>query len=455
MKHEANSAKYLPRPGLRSRVSNLSTFSSLRIRDFRLLWMGQVGTSMGQWMDQVTQGWLIYQITGSALQLGLATAARGLPILLFGIIAGVVADRSGRKKQLIIAQTINAIDNIILATLVLTHQVQPWHIYLAGFLNGTVQAFQQPARQTLISDIVGTKHLLNAMALNSAALNGARAVGPAVAGLLIAFIGAQGSYYVQASLFAFASIWTMQMTIPDRDAETTRAASQPFFDSMKEGLAYVWSNHNIRALMLLALAPMALGFPYSSFMPIFAQDVLHGGAKLQGFLLTCVGIGAFIGAITVATMRRRYIYGWSVVAGATAFGLAIMVFSASRWILLSATSAAAIGAFMVTYSTQNQTLAQTLAPRRLRGRVMSVYLLTRGCVPIGTLLAGVLAGYFGGPRAILIMSSASVVVVWLVVVLHPHYRRLRVELGDRDAEGAMIGLNEGKAAGSGIARPAG
>ena len=134
----------------------MHTFASLRLRDYRLLWLGQVSTSMGLWMDQVTRGWLIYQITGSALQLGLATALRGLPLLFFSVIAGAVADRSGRKTQLIVAQVTNAVFNVVLATLVLLQQVQPWHIYVTGFLAGIAQAFQQPARQTLISDIVGT-----------------------------------------------------------------------------------------------------------------------------------------------------------------------------------------------------------------------------------------------------------------------------------------------------------
>src|SRR5215470_230702 len=162
------------------------TFVSLRLRDYRLLWLGQLSTNMGQWMDQVTRGWLIYQITGSALQLGLVTALRGLPMLFFGILAGAVADRSNRKAQLILAQVVNALLNVLLATLVLLHRVQPWHVYVTGVLVGTVQAFQQPARQTLISDIVGARQLMNALALNAMATNVARAIGPALAGILIA-----------------------------------------------------------------------------------------------------------------------------------------------------------------------------------------------------------------------------------------------------------------------------
>ncbi len=212
------------------------TFASLRVRDYRLMWLAQLGTSMGQWMDQMTRGWLMYEITGSALQLGLATALRGLPLLFFGILAGAVADRSNRKSQLIMAQVINALLNVILATLVLLHLVQPWHVYVTGFLAGTVQAFQQPARQTLISDIVGARHLMNALALNSMALNVSRALGPAAAGLLIAFFGAHGSYYTQAAMFILATLWTMQMAMPARSPESAAVRREPFLRSIAAGL---------------------------------------------------------------------------------------------------------------------------------------------------------------------------------------------------------------------------
>jgi len=164
--------------------SRIRTFESLGLRDYRLLWLGQLSTTMGQWMDQTARSWLIYSITGSALQLGLMSAVRGIPLLVFGVAAGVVADRYGKKTQLVIAQVVNAILNLALATLILTNQVQIWHIYVTSFLAGTVQAFQQPARQVLINELSGEKHLLNAVALNSAAFNLSRSVGPALCGLI-------------------------------------------------------------------------------------------------------------------------------------------------------------------------------------------------------------------------------------------------------------------------------
>jgi MFS family permease len=271
------------------------TFDSLAVRDYRLLWLGQCNNSMGQWMDQVTRGWLIYSLTGSPVQLGLATATRGIPLLLFGVIAGALADRSGRKAQLIVAQVTNCGLNVTLATLVLTGMVQPWHVYVTGFMAGTVQAFQQPARQTLISDIVGNERLMNALALNSAAVNSSRAIGPSVAGALITLVGIAGSYYVQACMYALASLWTVQMRVPDRSSDQAGRAREGFFQSIVSGFSYIKNAPDIRMLLLLALGPLTFGMSYMSLMPLVAKDILGGGAALQGLLLTSVGIGSLAG----------------------------------------------------------------------------------------------------------------------------------------------------------------
>jgi MFS family permease len=294
-----------------------------------------------------------------------------------------------------------------------------------------VQAFQQPARQTLISDIVGARHLLNALALNSMALNVARALGPAAAGLLIAFIGAHGSYYTQAAMFVLATLWTMQMAIPERSPESAAVRREPFMRSIVAGLAFVVQDPDIRLLMILAHGPLTLGMPYMSLMPIFAKDVLHGGARLQGFLLTIIGIGSVLGALGVASIRRRYSYGYSVIIGALTFGVTLFGFASARDLMLSSICAFGVGVCVVAYQTQNQTLLQLLAPREMRGRVMSIFLLNRGLVPLGTFVGGVLAEHLGGPLALQIMSLAVLGVVVLVSLLAPRFLKLRIEFQDR------------------------
>jgi len=409
-------------------LSRIHTFDSLRIRDYRLLWLGQLDTSLGQWMDNISRGYLIYHITNSPLQLGLAAAMRGIPLFLFGIIAGALADRSGRKTQLIVAQVTNAVLNLILATLVLTNRVQPWHVYVTAFLAGTVQAFQNPARQTLVSDIAGPRHLINALALNSMALNSSRAVGPAFAGLLIATIGVHGSYYVQAVMFLLATMWTIQMRIPERSPESARVARESLFQSIKAGFAYVRSNSNIRTQLILALGPLTLGMPFINMMPIFARDVLHGGAQLQGFLLSAFGIGSLLGALVVASIPRRHAHALPAVIGAVVFSISVFFFGLSHWVWLSLACAAISGIFMTTYQTQDQALLQLSAPRHIRGRVMSFYLTNRATVPIGTLLAGALAHYFGGPAAVCIMSLSALGLVSLVISTQPGFLRVKVNL---------------------------
>ena len=416
-------------------MASIGTFDSLRLRDYRLLWLGQVSTSMGQWMDQTTRAWLIFEITGSPFQLGAVTAARGLPLLLFGILAGAFADRSGRKMQLIVAQVVNGILNFILAALVITGHVQEWHVYVTAFLAGTVQAFQQPARQTLISDLVPENKLLNALALNSAALNGSRMIGPAVAGLVIAQVGTGGSYLMQAVIYLFATIWTFQLRIPARaeilDALGAAQQRLPFFRSIGEGLAFAAKEPNIRAQLLLGLGPLTFAMSYTPLMPLIAVNVLNGDAALTGFLLGSIGVGALLGALVVASMKRNTGYGISVVIGALAFSAALFAFASSNITWLSLVLGAVLGLFSVTYTTQNQSLLQVMTPRALRGRVMSIYLLNRGLVPIGALVAGWLAEHFGGPGAMRGLALIAVGIVAIVVAAHPKMLRLQVPMGER------------------------
>jgi MFS family permease len=390
-------------------IGNVRTFESLGLRDYRLLWLSGLSTTMGQWMDQVTRGWLIYVLTQSPLQLGLVSAVRGIPLIAFGAIAGAVADRYGRKAQLIIAQVVNAFLNIILATLVFTGTVEPWHIYLSGFLTGTVQAFQQPARQVLINDLVGRGLLLNAIALNSAALNLSRSVGPALSGLLIHALGVDMSYLIQAGLFALATLWTVQIRVPKshRSPEASKhLAEQSLLHSTKEGFAYIISNRLILSLMVLGLAPMVLGMPFVSLMPIFAINVFNGGATTQGLLLSMLGVGAILGSLTIASLGRRQASGKLLIVGAAGFGLCLALFSRSAVVVVAAFFTLLAGFFNSGYTSQSQTMIQLLTPAPLRGRVIGVYLLDRGLMPVGSLFAGILATFLGGPWAVMVMGTS-------------------------------------------------
>ncbi len=424
-------------------LRKVGTFESLGIRDYRLLWMGQLSTSLGQWMDQTARSWLIYRITGSPLELGLASAARGAPMLIFGVVAGVVADRYGRKAQLIIAQLVNAVLNVILATLILTGRIEAWHVYVSGFLAGTVQAFQQPARQVLISDLVGDKHLLNAVSLNSAALNVSRSVGPMICAFLItASHGIEDlSYYVQAGLYLLATVWTIQIRVPESSHAKSREqlAGQSILGSAREGLSYIMAHPLILSLMVLGLAPIFLGMPYTGMMPIFAKDVLHGNEQTQGFLMASVGVGAVVGALTIASLGRRQGSGKLMVVGAAAFGLSLVLFSQSPVLGMALAFTFLAGMSNSAYTSQNQTILQTLTPHELRGRVLGIYLLNRGLMPFGSLLAGALAAWLGGPWAVTLMGGSCVLLAVGVAVFSPQLWGLKAVSEGQPTRGAATG----------------
>ena len=272
----------------------------------------------------------------------------------------------------------------------------------------------------------GASYLTNAVALNSAAFNVSRSVGPAVCGLLIHAFGLDVSYYVQAALFAFATLWTGQMRVPQRPAVSAeeRAAQPGLLASAGEGFAYILSNRLIRSLMTLGLAPILLGMPYTSLMPIFAIDVLHGDASTQGLLLTTVGAGAVVGALTVASLGRRQGSGRLLVIGAAGFGLSLVLFARSPVLWMMLPFAFAAGLTNSAYTSQNQTLLQMLTPDRLRGRVLGTYMLNRGLMPMGSMIAGALASALGGPWAVTIMGASCLAVAVAVATQAPELWRL-------------------------------
>lgn len=399
---------------------NVRTFDSLSLRDFRYLWLGQVSVGMGFWMDSVSRSWLIYQMTGSPFQLGLVNAVKGVPLLAFGMIAGAVADRYGRKMQLVLSQGVNAVLNVILALLILTGNIEPWHIYVTAFLAGTVQAFQQPARQVLISEIVGEKHLLNAISLNSAAVNLSKSVGPAICGILIQSLGVDYSYFVQAGFYILATVWSIQIRVPKaavtaKSLEYAKAvAGQSLFGGIREGVRYVLSQPLIMALLVLELVPALLGNPFTSLMPIFAIDIFHGDAHTQGLLLTMLGIGALVGALLMASLGKWQGSGQFLIAGAAGFGLSLAFFAYSPVLGLAMFFVFLAGVLDSAYTSQNLTMIQLLTPAEFRGRVMGIRMLDRGLQPLGSLLAGALAALLGGPAAVMIMGASCFLVAVIV-----------------------------------------
>jgi MFS family permease len=404
--------------GLRARLSQVRTFESLAFRDYRLLWLGLTGTSMGHWMDQIARSWLIYELTDSALLLGAVGAMRAVPMLLFGVVAGVVADRYGCKLQLIVAQLTNVVLNLGLAILVTTGLIEPWHVLLGAFLAGTVHAFQLPARQVLVYDLVGQEYLTNAIALTSVVFNLMRSIGPAVAGFLIALVGIDGSYYAQAALFVLATVWTVQIRVLQTEegprAQRRAVPSSSFLTHAKEGFQYLFQDRLMLSVMALGLVPSLLAMPYATLMPVFARDILKVGAQGQGLMLTARGVGALLGALVIASLSRVRRQGLMMLCGAGLFGLCLVAFSCSPVMILAMAFLFLSGLFSTAYTSQNQVVLQVLSPPNLRGRLMSIRLLSRGFNPLGSMLAGALATWFGAPLAVVVMGgSCAVLTLWI------------------------------------------
>jgi MFS family permease len=381
------------------------TFASLRHRNFRLLWFGTMISHSGDWMDQIALNWLVYDLTGSALALGIMNAVRMAPVLLFTLVGGVVADRWPRRLLLMSTQGSAMILALILAILVSTGVVQFWMILVIAFGRGVMMSFNQPARQSLISDLVPREDLMNAIALNAATNNSTRIIGPAIGGVLIAAIGVAGAFYVNALSFVAVLGGLALMQFP---AQTPRPR-KGVLEDLKGGLTYLMGQPDLRGLVVLALVPMIFGMPYMSMLTIFAKDVLQIGSEGLGFLTACNGLGAVAGALLVASLgiqrgRRRL-----MLLALVGFGATLTVFALSTWVWLSALASIAIGVCKQLYNALNNTLIQESVDEEFRGRVLSTLFLDRAAVPLGTMLAGAGTSAIGAPLTTALMASTLIV----------------------------------------------
>ena len=276
-----------------NRIVRLRAFEALSHREYRLLWYGQVFSSMGTWMDQVTRGWLIYELTNSALHLGMVRGIQAIPFLLLSPIAGSTADRYSRKFQVVSAQFANGFLYAVTAVLIFTGLILPWHVYVTAFLMACVQVFLQPSRAAMISDSVPAKNLTNAIGLNAVVFNMARSTGPALSGVLISLFGTGLSYAVQAVFFLLATVWTLQMRSARHPSSSRRHGGhqESFAQSILEGWKFSWNKAEVRTGILIVVFASLFMIPFSTLLPVFARDLLDVGAKGQGLLLTGDGRG--------------------------------------------------------------------------------------------------------------------------------------------------------------------
>lgn len=368
------------------------TFRSLRHRNYRLFWFGQMISLIGTWMQNVAQGWLVLRLSNSPFLLGVVSAFAGLPILFFSLPAGVLADRVKKRKFLIFTQISAMVLAFILAFLVFSGLVKVWHVMFLALCLGLVMAFDSPTRQAFIKEIVGKEDLLNAIALNSAVFNGARILGPAIAGIFISLAGEAGCFFINglSYLAVIAGLSLMRM-----EDLLFQPKNRSFLTSFKEGISYITTNKRVLSIVLTVSSISIFGLSYAVLMPVFARDILKAGASGLGFLMSSAGIGAISAGLGLASRRQEEKLKY-MQAGIITFFVCLFLFSFSKNFILSIIFLVGAGWGMISLVATCNTLLQEIVPDELRGRVMSFYtMMFMGTMPIGSFLAGTLGETLG------------------------------------------------------------
>ncbi|MDQ3200468.1 MAG: MFS transporter [Verrucomicrobiota bacterium] len=374
-------------------VSWRRTFSAFQYRNYRLYFWGQLVSLIGTWMTSTAQGWLVYQLTGSKALLGIVAAAGTAPMLFFSTLGGWAADRFSKRSVLICTQVAMMILAFIFAGLVWSGLIRPWQIIVLGLCGGVAMAFDMPARQSFVVEIASREDLMNAISLNSAMFNGARIIGPAIAGFLMAKVGIALCFFIDGVSFLAVLSGLLMMRLPPH--VPAAASGGPLAQSL-EGFRYVWNHVRVRTIFALFAIVGIFGWSYSILMPAFARDVLHLDEQGYGFLLGASGVGALIGAFVTATFGTSISSRKLAFGGVWLFSTMLLIFSFNRNLIIAVLCLAGSGFGMMLFFSTSNTTVQTIVPDEMRGRVMGIWaLIFGGMIPFGSLEAGALAHYVG------------------------------------------------------------
>jgi MFS family permease len=397
-------------------------FRALKHRNFQLFIAGQLVSLVGTWMQTTAQLWLVYRLTGSAALLGVFGFANQIPMLVLASVGGYVGDRYSRHRGVIATQTISMLLAFLLAVLTLTNVVHVWHLIAITLLVGIVNAFDVPIRQAFFVQMVGKEDLPNAIALNSSIFNGARVVGPAIAGFAIAWVGEGWCFFLNGLSFLAVIFALMAMRI---EPQERKDSGESPLQSLLQGFRFAMNDRPIRSALLLLSMLSLFGLQYSVFMPIFAEDVLHSGARGLGFLMSAAGVGAVLGALQFAA-RTNYkgLAKW-IAAMSVICSVCLLVFSQSKIFWLSIVVLFVVGFAATSQMAATNTTVQNRSPDALRGRLMAVYAtMFMGVQPIGALLAGGIAKRFGAPATLAIFGGVCllgslVFAAWVLIRVRP------------------------------------
>ena len=405
---------------------------ALRHRNYRLFFAGQSVSLVGTWVTRIATSWLVYRLTGSELLLGITGFAGQIPLLILTPFAGVLADRWNRHRILVITQVLSALQSLALGVLALSGRITVTHIILLQIAQGVINAFDTPARQAFVVEMVEDRaDLPNAIALNSSMFNASRIIGPSIGGVIIAAVGEGWCFLIDAVSYAAVIVSLLAMRLPVRVQHVARAR---ILEELRSGVGYVFGFAPVRELLLNVALVGTMGMPYAVLMPVFAAKVLHGGAYTQGMLMTASGVGALLGTVYLASRHTVVGLGKVIIAATMLLGTALIVFSFSHTLVLSLAVLPFVGAGMMLQAASANTILQTIVDEHLRGRVMAFYTVAvLGTMPIGSLVAGILADRIGAPRTILIGAVVCILAgLWFAFRrprLVEHVRPIYIERG--------------------------
>ena len=406
--------------GLRKRLSWKQAFTALKYPNYRLWFWSQMFSLFGTWMESTALMFLVYKLTGSAAYLGLVGFASGAPTWLFMLYAGVIADRVSRRTLIIVTQTAMMVLAFVIAALAFLNVVQPWHILIIALLLGVANAFEAPARQAFVLEMVDLPDLTNAIALNGAMFNTATAVGPAVAGVVYALFGPAWCFTINGISFVAVIAALAFMKLPTFVSKTEKTSA---IADLKEGVRYVWGHPMIRTIIGLIAIVSVFGISYAILFPAWAVKILGGNATTNGFLQASRGLGAMAGALLIASLGRFHFRGRLLTLGTLAMPMLIVVFAFVRWTPLSLVLLLGAGVSQIFILNLCNALVQTFSPHALRGRIMGVYTFVFfGTMPLAALGVGATAQRFGETAAVLIGATVMLLAAVAVSVFVPGLR---------------------------------
>ncbi|MCP4756219.1 MAG: MFS transporter [Proteobacteria bacterium] len=397
-------------------------FFALKNRNFRLLWIGTLASFNARQMLIVARGWLIYTMTDSALALGIVAASMGVPIVMFSLFGGAIADRVRKKNLLLAAQFTLFATTLVITILIVTDRIAIWQLVIAAFLVGTVFAFNMPARQAFLVEVVDQDTVTNAIALNSVAMNFCRVASPALAGILITFIGIPGVYLLVAVSNGLAMISLSFITSEDVLPERSDVS---IVENVLTGLRYVRNNTIILKLLIVAFVPVIVATPYRMLMPVFAKTVFSGGETTLGILLSAGGVGALSGSAMIALLGDFKRKGMLMFLAGSVFGASLILFSLVQSLVLAFICLLFCGAGSSMLMILTNTLIMTHTPKELIGRVMSLFVLIFGIMPLAMAPAGALAEFYGAAAVVTVGGGISLVFIFIMMMSQPHIRRLK------------------------------